>query len=120
MPAANRDGDILAHILRYCNQVETAHEDFGHSKERFAESTTYQNAVCMCVLQIGELVNRLSEEFKTENAQIPWHKIRGMRNYVAHEYGSIDLDVVWFVATNSIPELRRFCEHCKTEDSAGE
>lgn len=47
-------------------------------------------------------------------------RVRGMRNYVAHEYGSIDLDVVWFVATNSIPELRRFCEHCKTEDSAGE
>lgn len=110
MPAANRDGDILTHILRYCDQVETAHEDFGHSKDRFAESTTYQNAVCMCVLQIGELVSRLSEEFKVGHAQIPWHKIRGMRNYVAHEYGAIDLDVVWFVATESIPELRRFCE----------
>lgn len=60
MPAVSRDKDILAHILRYCSQVETAHEDFGHSRERFAESTTYQNAVCMCVLQIGELVNRLS------------------------------------------------------------
>ena len=110
MPAVSRDKDILAHILRYCSQVETAHEDFGHSRERFAESTTYQNAVCMCVLQIGELVNRLSEEFKAEHTQIPWRKIRGMRNYVAHEYGSIDLDVVWFVATESIPELRKFCE----------
>ncbi len=34
-----------------------------------------------------------------------------MRNYVAHEYGSIDLEVVWYVATNSIEELKTFCEN---------
>jgi len=33
-----------------------------------------------------------------------------MRNYVAHEYGSIDFEVVWFAATKSIPELKDFCE----------
>lgn len=110
MPATNRDRDIVEHILRYCNQVETAHQDFGHSKDRFEESTTYQNAVSMCILQIGELVGRLSDDFKTANADMPWHKIRGMRNYVAHEYGSIDFEVVWFASTNSIPELKAFCE----------
>lgn len=110
MPAINRDRDIVEHILRYCNQVETAHQDFGQSKDRFVESTTYQNAVSMCILQIGELVGRLTEDFKTAHTEIPWHKIRGMRNYVAHEYGSIDFEVVWFAATKSIPELKAFCE----------
>lgn len=110
MPATNRDRDIVEHILRYCNQVETAHQDFGHSKDRFEESTTYQNAVSMCILQIGELAGKLTDDFKTANAAIPWHKIRGMRNYVAHEYGSIDFEVVWFASTNSIPELKAFCE----------
>lgn len=110
MPATNRDRDIVEHVLRYCNQVETAHQDFGHSKDRFVESTTYQNAVSMCILQIGELVGRLTDDFKTANADIPWHKIRGMRNYVAHEYGSIDFEIVWFASTKSIPELKAFCE----------
>lgn len=109
MPATNRDRDIIEHILRYCCQIETAHQDFGSSRERFNQSTTYQNAVAMCILQIGELVGRLTDEFKTLHHTIPWHKIRGMRNYVAHEYGSIDLDVVWYVATTSIPELKAFC-----------
>ena len=109
MPA-DRDIEILRHILRYCGQIETAHADFGASRERFNNSTTYQNAVCTCILQIGELVGRLSEEYRAEHADIPWHKIRGMRNYVAHEYGHLDLDVVWYTATKSIPELRRFCE----------
>ncbi len=111
MPAVNRDRDIVAHILRYCSQIETAHLDLGSSKDRFDQSTTYQNAVAMCILQIGELVGRLTDDFKTEHSIIPWHKIRGMRNYVAHEYGSIDLDVVWYVATTSIPELKTFCEN---------
>ena len=110
MPATNRDRDIVEHILRYCNQVETAHQDFGHSKDRFVKSSTYQNAVSMCILQIGELVGRLTDDFKTANADIPWHKIRGMRNYVAHEYGSIDFEIVWFASTKSIPELQTFCE----------
>lgn len=110
MPAANRNRDIVEHILRYCQQVETAHRDFNYSKERFAESSTYQNAIAMCILQIGELVNRLTDDFKAANTEIPWHKIRGMRNYVAHEYGSIDFDVVWYVANNSIVELKAFCE----------
>ena len=110
MPATNRDRDIVEHILRYCNQVETAHQDFDRSKDRFVESTTYQNAISMCILQIGELVGRLTDDFKTANADIPWHKIRGMRNYVAHEYGSIDFEIVWFASTKSIPELQTFCE----------
>ena len=110
MPADSRDTDILKHILRYLDEIETAHDDFGRSPERFASSTTYQNAISMCILQIGELVGHLSEDFKASHPQIPWHKIRGMRNYVAHEYGSIDLEVVWFVATNSINDVRRFCE----------
>ena len=109
MPADNRDRDIIEHILRYCEQIEAAHADFDESRERFNESTTYQNAISMCILQIGELVGRLSDEFKEANTSIPWHKIRGMRNYVAHEYGSIDLDVVWYVATNSIQEVKEFC-----------
>ena len=108
MRADNRDRDIIEHILRYCKQIEAAHTDFDGSRERFDESTTYQNAVSMCIFQIGELVGRLSDEFKEANTSIPWHKIRGMRNYVAHEYGSIDLDVVWYAGTNSNQEVKAF------------
>lgn len=109
MPTINRDRDIVRHILRYCEQVDTAHKDFGHSKERFEANTTYQNAISMCILQIGELIGRLSEDFKKTNLETPWHKIRGMRNYVAHEYGSMDFEVVWYVSTNSIADvLARF------------
>ena len=43
----NRDLDIIEHILRYCGQVQTAHDDFGFSKDRFFTSTTcaYNNKI---------------------------------------------------------------------------
>ena len=47
-----RDRNILQHILRYCREIETAHDDFGRSRERFDHSTTYQNAISMCIPQI--------------------------------------------------------------------
>ena len=107
-----RDRSLVEHILHDCDQVETAHGDFGRSEDAFRSSTTYQNAVSMCILQIGELVNHLSDEFKSAHSEMPWRQIRGMRNYVAHQYGSIDLDVVWHAATVNMESLRAFCKSC--------
>lgn len=69
MPGSNRDRDVIGHILRYCQQIEIAHDDFGRSRDRFDQSTTYQNAVSMCILQIGELVKHLSADFKEKNRE---------------------------------------------------
>ena len=59
MPRADidaRDRNILSHILAYCNDIAVTHSEFGYSKERFISTRTYQNAIGMCILQIGELV----------------------------------------------------------------
>lgn len=71
MQSLNRDNEIIDRVYRYCQQIETAHLDFDRSKERFIQSTTYQNAISMCILQIGELVNRLSDDFKDSHDEIP-------------------------------------------------
>lgn len=71
MPDNERDRTVIEHMLRYCREIETAHDDFGHSRARFDRSTTYQNAVSMCILQIGELVNHLSEDFRAGQKQSP-------------------------------------------------
>lgn len=58
MPGAKgctRDESCLAHMLQYCEQIEEALVEIGHSQARFLASHTYQNAVAMCILQIGEL-----------------------------------------------------------------
>lgn len=56
---------------------------------------------------IGEAANRISTELKTRYPAIPWQVIYGFRNYIAHEYFALDLDIVWQTVTKDIPELQR-------------
>lgn len=74
--------------------------------ERDGEIIRHIAAYCE---QIGELVGRLSDDFKARHPEIPWRQIRGMRNFVAHEYGSLDLEVVWYTANEGVAELSEFC-----------
>ena len=60
----------------------------------------------MCIIQIGELVARLNEDFVKNYPDIPWRQIKGMRNIYAHDYDIIDNDIIWETITNEIPELK--------------
>ncbi len=78
----------------------------------------YHNAVALCILQIGELVGIMSDEFRASHTEIPWREIKLMRNIVAHHYGSVDHSITWDVVINDIPQLKEFC-HSFLPVSAG-
>ena len=76
----------------------------------FVSDRLYFNSVSMSILQVGELANGLSEEFRKETAsEMPWGMIRGMRNWLAHAYGEIDEDMIWDTAVHDIPKVADFC-----------
>ncbi len=110
MLAKGRDMQILEKIVKYCEEIEFAHEEYHRSYAVFCSNSTYRNAVALCLMQIGELTNKLSDEFKAAHSEIPWRAIRGMRNIVAHEYGKIDEETVWETAENGTKELQEFCQ----------
>ena len=41
---------------------------------------------------------------------MPWPAIKAMRNLFAHNYGQMNLSVIWSTATENIPQLKAFCE----------
>lgn len=105
-----RDRQRLVKIKEYCEDTQTSMNRFGHSFSVFCEDSTYQFSVAFCLLQIGELVGKLTEEYRAATkAQIPWPQIKGLRNVIVHDYGSIDLEGIWKTITSSIPELYQFC-----------
>ena len=109
MNAGSRDISILRHIVSYCDQIKEAVDRFGTDCNVFLADAVYHNAVALCILQIGELVGNLSEEFRMNHPEIPWREIKQMRNIVAHRYGTVDHSITWDVAINDIPRLKRFC-----------
>ncbi len=71
----------------------------------------YQNAILTPVTQIGELVKKLSLDFRTEYNQIPWKNIAGMRDIVVHNYETIDKSILWNVADEEADKIKEFCQN---------
>jgi len=105
----NRDIDILKKIIRYCDEIDEANNDFGNSIGKLKTKASYKNAVAMCILQIGELTGHLSDSLKTTYRDMPWQDIKRMRNIAAHNYGSFDIETLWDTIENDIPALRDYC-----------
>ena len=57
------------------------------------------------LIQISENAKKLSEKFKENIPQIPWKAVYGLRNRIVHDYGSVDLDIVFSTLTEDIPGL---------------
>ena len=110
MPSELRDKNVLSHIKSYCDEIEKTLAEIDFSRAAYDSSSVYRNALALCILQIGELVGILSDEFKKQNDNIPWRDIKQMRNIIAHKYGTFDYDVLWEVVTEDIPTLKEFLE----------
>lgn len=101
----NRDEACLRAILREISSIPGIMK--GYTLERFMKSEKTQKAVCMTLLNIGELVKGISDEFKSENPVVPWKDIAGLRDITAHKYHSLNMERVWATAKKDIPELKK-------------
>lgn len=106
-----RDKRILEKIIFYCKRIHSNLQRYQFNFDLFQSDYLFQDACCMCVVQIGELVSQLSDEAKRQNTSIPWRIIKDTRNFYVHAYGSIDLSSVWTTLTEDIPALQEACEN---------
>ncbi len=59
---------------------------------------------------LGEAAYKLSKEFRSRHARVPWSKILGMRHILVHDYFRIDHDIVWGVVETDLSVLKREIE----------
>jgi uncharacterized protein with HEPN domain len=83
-------------VLRYIDGV---------TLEGFAANDEKRAAVERQVFVIGEAAARLPDDWKQRQPEVPWRKIVGLRNLLAHGYWVIDADELWDVAHNKMPEF---------------
>lgn len=106
----------IVHIREYCSNIQEFQLRFGTTFEAFKSDLAYQQSVSFCILQIGELCGGLSEQYRNETGgEIQWNAIKGLRNIVAHDYGSIKLDILWDIVMSDIPTLKQFCDRQLSE-----
>ena len=101
----------IKHIRDYCTEIEKTVTRYGRAFAIFDSDPDYQRSVSFSILQIGELSGGLSQEYRQATAdRVQWGPIKGMRNLVAHNYGSMSREIIWETATTDIPALKHFCE----------
>ena len=75
------------------------------SKLKLEEDEILVDSTMFRLIQVAENSEKLTEKFKETYPSIPWRAIKGLRNRIVHEYGNVDLTIVYDTVKKDIPEL---------------
>ena len=75
------------------------------SLKELEENEVLMDSVMFRLIQVSENSDKLTEDFKAYHSVIPWRAMKGMRNRIVHEYGNVDMTVVYDTVKNDIPDL---------------
>lgn len=96
-------GLLLEDIIESATKILTYTD--GLSFEQFLEDDKTIDAVIRNFEIIGEAANRLPEEIRDKYPNIDWHRIRGFRNRIVHDYMGIDYKIVWMIKENFLQPM---------------
>jgi uncharacterized protein with HEPN domain len=74
------------------------------------------DAVLYNLVVIGEAAAQISDETRARAPEIPWTKVVGLRNLIAHEYFRIDLEVIRAIVSEQLDQLDETAERLIDED----
>jgi uncharacterized protein with HEPN domain len=83
-------------ILRY-----TAGMDF----DQFRGDEKTVDAVLRNLMIVGEAAKQIPEEVRALAPEVEWRRVARFRDIVVHHYFAVDLQIVWDVVANKVPEL---------------
>lgn len=96
-----------ARIRDILEAAEMAARIAAEGREAFFSDWKNQPVAAQMISIIGVAAASLTEATKAQYPEIPWKDVRGMRNFVAHEYFRIEPEIVWHTLQTSIPDLAR-------------
>jgi uncharacterized protein with HEPN domain len=113
MRLRERDQALFMDMLLACREAW----EFCYSVafDKFVADRKLCLAVERCLEIMGEAASRVSEEGRAAHPEIPWQRIRGLRNVLAHDYGNIEYDKLYQTATEDVPALRAALEAILTD-----
>lgn len=77
------------------------------SQVEFETDEVLLDSIMFRFIQISANIKQLTDDFKIKQHQIPWKSIIGLRNKTVHEYGKVDLKIVYNTVKNDIPKLEK-------------
>lgn len=107
MEASAHDRKRLVDMITALAKVERYAE---RGRQEFYENELLPGAIVFQLMIVGEAAARLTPELRADHPDVPWRSVIDMRNTLIHRYSQIDLNVVWRVAEEDVPQLRHQLE----------
>ena len=85
----------------------------GVSLSKFNDSYDVQDAVLRRLEIIAEATKKLPEDLRNMHPAVSWKSIIGLRNIIAHAYNEVNLEEIWEIVTQHLPETKRQMEEIK-------
>lgn len=101
--AASRQSGLLRDMLDSARMIQTYLANVNH--DEFLTDSEKQDAVLRRLEIIGEAASRLSPETQALFPDLPFRSMRGMRNIIAHDYGEVDIELVWKTGSSDMSVL---------------
>jgi uncharacterized protein with HEPN domain len=98
----------LIHIAECLERIKSYIGTGG--KTEFMASSLIQDAVLRNLQTLAESTQHLSDSLKAAHPAIPWRQISGFRNILVHNYLGIDLEQVWLIVEQGLPNLQHEVE----------
>jgi len=95
--------DTISKMLVYCAKIQTY--SAGLDAQQFRASSLVTEACVLNFIQLGELVTKLDPGFMETNPHIQWKIIKGFRNRLVHDYEGINMELLWEIINNDLPDL---------------
>ena len=99
-----KDDDYFVEKIKIDLEYITEHM-FDLSIDDFYENELLQDAMMFRMIQLSENAKRLTNNYKMIHNEIPWNAIYGLRNRIVHDYGNVDLNIVYETLKEDIPNL---------------
>jgi len=103
-----RDQTYLIDMLQYSLEAVEVISDENY--ESFTRNRIKRLAIERLIEIIGEAANHVSESTQSRMSDVPWSRIIGMRNKIAHDYGEILTDRIWVITNSSVRQLAEILE----------
>ena len=103
MSVPKNDMALLLDIYECCKNIIELTKGMRYYK--YEKEKTIRWAVERQFEIIGQATNKISKETQGLLNHIPWGQMVGLRNIIAHEYGEIITEKIWYATKRSVPKL---------------
>lgn len=78
----------------------------GISSEDLETNEVLADSMIFRLIQISESSKNITDDYKRMHETIPWGDIIALRNRLVHDYGNVDMTIVYDTLTKDIADLK--------------